>query len=137
MPLHRLCGLRLGALGLAGCGHAPAMSYHTRSADAKQLDEGIGKTFVSVDAARVRLFANRAEAAILPPLPLSTGGPRRPSITSDSSSQSCVESLACSGPNNSVIAQMNADNSRSTMRIWSSQGESQNHSSLYLGPSRN
>jgi hypothetical protein len=48
------------------------------------------------------------------------------SISSDSSSQSSVESLACSAPNNSVTARMNADNSRSAMLIWSSQVELQN-----------
>ena len=59
------------------------------------------------------------------------------SVSSDSSRQSSVESLACSGPNNSVSARMNADNSRSAMLIWSSQVELQNDSSLSMGPSRN
>ena len=36
-------------------GHASAaMRHHTRNADAKQLDDSIGDTFVSVDAASVR-----------------------------------------------------------------------------------
>jgi hypothetical protein len=60
-----------------------------------------------------------------------------PSISSDASSQSSAESLACSGPNNSVTASMNADNSRSAIWIWSPQGELQNDSSLSMEPSRN
>ena len=57
------------------------------------------------------------------------------SISSDSSSQSSAESLACSGPNNSVTAQMNADNSRSAMLIWFSQVELRTDSSLSMGNS--
>jgi hypothetical protein len=59
------------------------------------------------------------------------------SFSSNSSSQSSVESLACSGPNNSVTARMNADNSCSAILIWSSQVELQNDSSLSTGPPRN
>lgn len=43
------------------------------------------------------------------------------SIDSNSSSQSSVESLACSGPYNSVTALMKADNSRSAISVWSAQ----------------
>src|ERR1700683_1343919 len=58
------------------------------------------------------------------------------SISSASSSQSSVESLACSGPNNSVTARRNADNSRSAMLIRSLQVELQNDSSLSMGSPR-
>ncbi len=114
-----------------------AMRHHTRSA------VGVGDTFGTVDDAGVRRslasdtrFASRAEAATVTARqsrPLDRGGL---SIRSDSSSHSSVESLACSGPNNSVTARMNADNSRSAILIWSSQVEWGNDFSLSMGPSR-
>jgi len=55
------------------------------------------------------------------------------SISSDSSSQSSAESLACSGPNNSVTAPMNADNSLSSLCIWSVYAELENDSFMFIG----
>src|ERR1700677_585685 len=101
------------------------MGHHTRSAEAKQLDDSIGETFGSVDdasvlqsRARVTRFANRAAAApvtVRQSRLVDRGGQ---SINSDSSSQSSAESRACSGPNNSFTAPMNDANSRSAKCSW-------------------
>src|SRR5208282_1259826 len=106
---------------------------HTRITDAKQLDDSIGETFGSVEDAAPRRspaaitrFANRAEAATVTARQSRLVDRGGQSLNSDSSSQSSAQSGACSGPNNSVTARMNADNSRSAMLIWSSQVELRN-----------
>ena len=57
------------------------------------------------------------------------------SINSDSSSQSTSESWACSGPNNSFTALMNAENSRYAICVCSSQVELENDSFVSIGSS--
>src|SRR3984885_9118754 len=81
-------------------------------------------------------FTNRAEAATVTARQSRLVARGGRSISSDSSSQSSVESLACSGSNNSVTARRNADNSRSAMLIRSLQVELQNDSSLSMGSPR-
>jgi len=105
-------------------------AHHIRNVGAKQLDDGIGDTVASVDATSVRWgsamvtrFASRAEAAIVTARQYRLVGRGGLSLNSDSSSQSSAESLACSGPNNSVTALMKADNSRSAISICSAQVE--------------
>jgi hypothetical protein len=90
------------------------------------LDDGIGDTFVSVDAASARRsratvsrLANRAEAATVTARQSRLVARGGLPINSDSSSQSPAESRASSGPNNSVTALMNDANSRSARCIWS------------------
>ena len=55
-------------------------------------------------------------------------------INSNSSSQSTAESWACSGPNNSFTALMNAENSRSAICVCCLQIELENDS-LFIGSS--
>ena len=62
-------------------------------------------------------FASLAEAAIVTARQFRLVDRGGLSISFDSSSQSSAESLATSGPNSSVTAPMNADNSRSAMSI--------------------
>ncbi len=57
------------------------------------------------------------------------------SINSNSSSQSTVESWACSGPCNSFTALMNAENSRFAICICSLQIELENDSFAFIGSS--
>jgi hypothetical protein len=64
--------------------------------------------------------ASRADAAIVTDRQFRLSDRGVLSIRSDSSSQSSAESLACSGPYNSVAARTNADSSRSAICIWSS-----------------
>ena len=65
-------------------------------------------------------FANRADAAIVTTRQSRYVDEDCVSISSDSSSQSFSESLACFGPYNSVTAEMNEDSSRSARCVCSS-----------------
>jgi hypothetical protein len=58
------------------------------------------------------LFASRADAAIVIDRQSRPVNPGRVSVNTNSSSQSSTASLACSEPNNSVTALMNAPSSR-------------------------
>src|ERR1700684_3838306 len=96
------------------------MRHHTRSTDAKQLDDSIGEAFGSVDnsgvrrsRARVTRFASRAEALTVTARQSRLLDPGGQSTNADSSSQSSAESRACSEPNKSLTAPMNDANSRS------------------------
>src|SRR5580692_9967387 len=62
-------------------------------------------------------FASRADAAIVINHQSRLVNPGRVSVNTNSSSQSSAASLACSEPNNSVTALMNAPSSRSAMVI--------------------
>src|SRR5216684_3490649 len=62
-------------------------------------------------------FASRADDAIVIDRQSRLVNPGRPSINTNSSSQSSAASLACSEPNNSVTALMNAPSSRSAIVI--------------------
>src|SRR5580693_903472 len=88
------------------------------------------------DARRqVRRFASRAEAATVTARQSRLVDRGGLSISSDSSSQSSAESLACSGPNNSVTAPMNTDNSLSSICISSAYIELENDSFVFIGSS--
>src|SRR5277367_3241743 len=95
-----------------------------RNVEKRQLDKGIGDTFVSVvdvsdeieirwSSATLCRVAKRPDAAIVTVRQSRLVKAVELSINSNSSSQSCAESLACSGPNNSVTAATNDANSRS------------------------
>src|SRR5580765_6594800 len=81
-------------------------------------------TFVSVDVINERSCGatlNRfSEVGTVIACQLRTSDRGGLSINSDSSSQSSVESLACSGPYNSLSAPRNVDSSHSTLYAWSS-----------------
>src|SRR6266478_3894968 len=62
-------------------------------------------------------FASRADAAIVIDRQSRLVNPGMASTNTNSSSQSSAASLACSEPNNSVTALMNAPSSRSAMVI--------------------
>jgi hypothetical protein len=89
------------------------------------LDDGIGDIFVSVEAAEQirgcvtvsRRFASRAAAAIVTARHFRSIDREGLSINVNSSSQTAVETRACSGPNSSVTAPMNADNSHSALCV--------------------
>ena len=92
--------------------HPRRQPNHTRRAGAKQLDDGIADTFVSVDAthgfrwccATVGRFGRRAEAATATARQSRLVDRRGLFINCDSSSQRSTKSDAYTGPNNSVIA---------------------------------
>jgi len=79
--------------------------------------------------------ASRAEAAIVTARQSRLVDPGRLSISSNSSSQSTADSRAWSGPCNSFTALMNAENSRSAIRVCFLQIELKNESFVFIGSS--
>ncbi len=114
---------------------------HTRRVRRKQLDDGIGDTFVSAErASSLRRCGGRASRlASLAAPPTVTARHSRfvdrggLSINSASLSQSSAASRACSDPNISATARMNAANSRSAICTWFSQVESKNDDVGFTG----